>query len=178
MLKFTPLALCLLLLADPAAAQATAPTAAPATAPAATQSTATLPYGTVIPYEAAKKAMAAAEAEAIKNKWPVVIAIIDSGGNMVMLHKFDDTQISAISSSEGKARTALAYKRASKDLEDAIAAGGAGLRLVGLQGVTALEGGLPIVIDGKIAGAIGVSGVLSAYNTQVAKAGAEAASKP
>jgi uncharacterized protein GlcG (DUF336 family) len=172
MLKFIPLAFCLLLLADPAAAQATAPAASPAV-----QSTATLPYGPVIPYEAAKKAMAAAEAEAMKNKWPVVIAIIDSGGNMVMLHKFDDTQISAISSSEGKARTALAYKRASKDLEDAIAAGGAGLRLVGLQGVTALEGGLPIVIDGKIAGAIGVSGVLSSFNTQVAKAGAEAAGK-
>src|SRR5262245_44762440 len=105
MLKYIPLALALTLMADPAAAQATAPTSSPSQS----QSSATLPYGPVIPYEAAKRAMAAAEAEAVKNKWPVAVAIIDSGGNMVMLHKFDDTQISAISTSEGKARTSLAY---------------------------------------------------------------------
>lgn len=148
-------------------------------APAAfAQSTANLPYGPAISFEIAKKIMTAAESEATKNNWTVVITIIDVGGNMVMMHKLDNTQLSALTSAEGKARTALGFKRPSKDLEDAIAAGGAGLRLAGLQGVTALEGGLPIVIDNKIVGAIGVSGTLSAYNTQIARAGIDAAVRP
>jgi glc operon protein GlcG len=143
----------------------------------AQQTTASLPYGPAITFEMAKKVMAAAESEAEKNNWTVVITIIDSGGNMVMMHRLDNAQLSALSASEGKARTALTFKRPSKDLEDAVAAGGAGLRLAALPGVTPLEGGLPLVHDGKIIGAIGVSGVLSAYNTQIARAGVDAAAK-
>jgi uncharacterized protein GlcG (DUF336 family) len=147
-------------------------------APAASQqSAATPPYGSPITLDQAKRAMAAAELEAAKNTWQVAITILDSGGNLVMFHKFDNAQLSAVTVSEGKARTALTFKRPSKALDDAIAAGGAGLRLLALKDITPLEGGLPIVVDGKIIGAIGVSGALSSQDSQVAKAGAEAAAK-
>jgi glc operon protein GlcG len=104
----------------------------------------------------------------------VAITILDSGGNMVMFHKIDNAQLSAVSVSEGKARTALEFKRPSKDLDDAIARGGAGNRLLALKDITPLEGGMPIVLDGRIVGAIGVSGAVSAQDAQVAKAGADA----
>ena len=132
------------------------------------------PYGAPITLEIAKKAMAAAEAEAARNNWPVVIVILDSGGNMVMLHRIEDAQLASIQIAEGKARTALILKRPSKAFEEAIAAGGGGLRLTTLAGVTAVEGGHPIVVGGKIVGAIGVSGVLSAQDSQVARAGLDA----
>ena len=132
------------------------------------------PYGPPIALDQAKRAMAAAELEAAKNSWTVAITILDSGGNMVMFHKLDNAQLSAVSVSEGKARTALQFKRPSKDLDDAIARGGAGNRLLALKDITPLEGGLPIVVDGKIIGAIGVSGAVSAQDAQVAKAGADA----
>ena len=143
----------------------------------AQQGTATLPYGPPITLDQAKRAMAAAELEAIKNSWQVAITILDSGGNMVMFHKIDNTQLASIGASEGKANTALRFKRPSKALDDAIAAGGAGLRLLAVKDITPLEGGLPIVADGKIIGAIGVSGALSSQDAQVAKAGADAAGR-
>ena len=132
------------------------------------------PYGPPIALDQAKRAMAAAELEAAKNSWAVAITILDSGGNLVMFHKIDNAQLSAVTVSEGKARTALQFKRASKDLDDAIARGGAGNRLLALKDITPLEGGIPIVVDGKIIGAIGVSGAVSAQDAQVAKAGADA----
>jgi glc operon protein GlcG len=132
------------------------------------------PYGAPITLDMAKQVMAAAEAEAEKNKWPVVIAIIDSGGNMVMLHRRDDAQLSAISTAEGKARTALIFKRPTKLLDEVISSGGAGMRYLALKDIVPLEGGLPILADGKIVGAIGVSGVLSAQDTQIARAGIDA----
>jgi uncharacterized protein GlcG (DUF336 family) len=132
------------------------------------------PYGPPIALDQAKRAMAAAELEAAKNSWTVAITILDSGGNLVMFHKVDNAQLSAVTVSEGKARTALQFKRPSKDLDDAIARGGAGNRLLALKDITPLEGGLPIVVDGKIIGAIGVSGAVSAQDAQVAKAGADA----
>ena len=135
------------------------------------------PYGPPITLEQAKRVMAAAELEAAKNSWQVAIAILDSGGNMVMFHKFDNTQLASIGASEGKANTALRFKRPSKALDDAIAAGGAGLRLLAVKDITPLEGGIPIVVDGKIIGAIGVSGALSSQDSQVAKVGADAAGK-
>jgi len=138
---------------------------------------ATPPYGSAITLDDAKRAMAAAELEAGKNSWQVAITIIDSGGNLVMFHKFDNTQLASIGASEGKARTALTFKRPSKALDDAIAAGGAGLRLLAVKDITPLEGGLPIIIDGKIIGAIGVSGALSSQDAQIAKAGADALAK-
>lgn len=131
------------------------------------------PYGPPIGIEGARAVMAAAESEAAKNNWAVVISIIDSGGNIVMLHRHNDVQLSSIEISQGKAKTALMFKRPSKVLDDAISSGGAGLRFLALKDIVPLEGGLPIVADGKIVGAIGVSGVLSSQDSQVARAGAD-----
>jgi glc operon protein GlcG len=157
-------------IATPSLAQQ--PPAGPAAAPPPQP-----PYGAPITLDQAKRVMAAAELEAAKNSWLVAITILDSGGNMVMFHKGDNTQLSGISTSAGKARTALDFKLPSKALDDAIAAGGAGMRLLALKDITPLQGGLLILIDGKIAGAIGVSGALSAQDDQIAKAGADVLAK-
>ena len=151
--------------------QATTP---PAAAPAAAPPPA-LPYGMPIGMDAARKAMAAAEEEAVKNNWNVAIAIVDSGGHLVMMHRLDSTQIVSIRIAEGKARSALEFRRPTKALEDAVASGGANLRLLALEGVTPLEGGVLIQAGGQIIGAIGVSGVLSSQDAQIARAGADAA---
>jgi uncharacterized protein GlcG (DUF336 family) len=143
--------------------------AAPAAVPAPMA-----PYGAPITLDQAKRVMAAAELEAAKNSWQVAITILDSGGNLVMFHKVDNTQLSAVTTSEGKARTSLEFKLPSKALDDAIAAGGAGMRLLALKDITPLQGGLLVEVDGKIVGAIGVSGALSAQDEQVAAAGAAA----
>jgi uncharacterized protein GlcG (DUF336 family) len=132
------------------------------------------PYGPPIGIENARKVMAAAEAEAAKNNWAVVIAIIDSGGHVVMMHRYDNVQLSSIDISQGKAKTALMFKRPTKVLDDAISSGGSGLRFLSLKDIVPLEGGLPLVLDGKIVGAIGVSGVLSSQDAQIARAGVEA----
>jgi glc operon protein GlcG len=145
--------------------------------PPAAAPTPVLPYGPPITLDQAKRVMAAAELEAAKNSWQVAITILDSGGNMVMYHKIDNAQLSAATVSEGKARTALEFKRPSKALDDAIAAGGAGMRLLALKNITPLEGGVLIVVDGKIVGAIGVSGALSAQDAQVAKVGGDVLAK-
>ena len=136
------------------------------------------PYGPPITLDQAKRVMAAAELEAAKNSWQVAISILDSGGTPVMFHKFDNALLSAVTVAEGKARTALQFKRPSKALDDAIAQGDAGLRLLALKDITPLEGGLPILVDGKIIGAIGVSGSLSSQDAQAAKAGADALLAP
>lgn len=133
-------------------------------------------YGPPISLETAKKVMAAAEAEAVKNNWGLVITILDSGGNLVMAHRMDNAPLASIGISRGKARTAVDFKRPSKALEDGIAGGGAGLRLLSLHGAGVfVEGGVPIVVDGKIVGAIGASGAASGQDAQVAQAGANAA---
>lgn len=121
--------------------------------------------------EVAKQIAAAAEAEAIKNKWTVAIAIVDDGGNLVYLEKIDDTQIGSINVAIGKAKTAVSFKRPTKAMEDAIAGGRNALLSLGQ---TTLEGGVPILNDGKVIGAIGVSGVKSNEDAQVARAGADA----
>ncbi len=146
----------------------------PAAAPAAAPPPA-LPYGMPIALDAARKAMVAAEREATENNWNVAIAIVDSGGHLVMMHRLDGTQIASIRIAEGKARSALEFRRPTKALEDAVASGGANLRLLALEGVTPLEGGVLIQTGGRIVGAIGVSGVLSSQDAQIARAGAEAA---
>jgi glc operon protein GlcG len=133
------------------------------------------PYGPAITLDAAKKAMAAAEAEAKKNNWNVVIAIVDSASQLVLLQRLDNTQYASIDIAKGKATTSVNFRRPSKALEDAIAGGGAGLRLLRVDGLMPLEGGVPIIVDGKIVGGIGVSGVTSQQDAQVAKAGADAA---
>jgi uncharacterized protein GlcG (DUF336 family) len=131
------------------------------------------PYGAPISIEAAKAAMAAAEAEAAKNGWGVAIAIVDSGGNIVMLHRLDNAQLSAARIAEAKARTAVEFRRPTKALEDAVAGGGVGLRVLTF-GASVAEGGVPIISAGSIVGGIGVSGVASQQDAQVAQAGADA----
>ena len=131
-------------------------------------------YGSPITLEQAKKAMAGAEAEARKNNWNVVIAIVDSGGNIVMLQRLDDTQFGSIDVARQKAHTAVAFRRPTKVFQDLIAQGGVNLRLLKLEGASPLEGGVPIVLGGKIVGAIGVSGVTSQQDAQIAQAGADA----
>ena len=131
------------------------------------------PYGAPITLEQAKKAMVAAEAEARKNNWPVVISIVDGGGHLVMLQRME-AQTASVEIATGKATTSAALRRPTKALEDGLAAGGAGLRILSVRSVTALQGGVPIVLDGKIIGAIGVSGVTAAQDEVVAMAGAAA----
>jgi uncharacterized protein GlcG (DUF336 family) len=134
-----------------------------------------MPYGPPITLEAAKKAMAAAEAEAKKGNWPVAISIVDSGGHLVMMVRLDNTQYGSIRIAEGKARTAVELRRPTKALQDAVAGSMAGARFLSVQGVSLLEGGVLIVADGKIIGGIGVSGVASENDAKVAQAGADAA---
>ena len=133
------------------------------------------PYGVGIGFDAAKKALAAAEAEAKKNNWPVAIAIVDSSAKLVAFSKMDNTQHASVDIALGKAVTANNLKRPTKALQDGIAQGGVNLRILGQPGITPLEGGVPIVVDGKIVGAIGVSGVMSNQDAEVAMAGAAAA---
>jgi glc operon protein GlcG len=132
-------------------------------------------YGLGISFDAAKKALAAAEAEAKKNNWPVAIAIVDSAGHLAAFSKIDNTQHASVEIAIGKATTANNLRRPTKALQDVIAQGGGGLRLLAVPGLMPLEGGVPIVVDGKIIGAIGVSGVTSEQDAQVAMAGAAAA---
>ena len=131
-------------------------------------------YGTPIGHDAAMKALAAAEAEAKKNNLSMVIAILDSGGLLVMLQRLDNTQWGSIEVAKDKAYSAVAFRRPTKAFSDAIVQGGAGLRLLNLTGASLIEGGVPIVVDGKVIGSIGVSGGSAQQDAQVAQAGADA----
>ncbi len=131
-------------------------------------------YGTSIDLEQARKAIAAAEAEAKKNSWPVAIAVVDQHGLLVAFGKLDNTQTGSVQIAIDKAASAAMYRRPTKAFQDALAAGGAGLRVLNLRGASTVEGGLPITVDGKIIGAIGVSGVNADQDGMVAKAGADA----
>lgn len=125
---------------------------------------------------AAKEIAAAAEAEAIKNKWNVVIAIVDDGGKLLYLQRMDGTQWGSVDVATQKAQTAIGFKRATKVFEDAIAGGrNALISLASNNVVLPLEGGLPIAAGDQIIGAIGVSGVTSQQDGIVAKAGADSA---
>jgi uncharacterized protein GlcG (DUF336 family) len=119
-------------------------------------------------------ATAGAQAEAKKNNWPVVITILDSGGNLVMTHRLDGAQFGSVEVAREKAYSAVAFRRPTKVFEDLVAQGGANLRLLRLSGASPLDGGWPIVIDGKIAGGIGVSGVTGAQDAQIGRAGVDA----
>ena len=133
-----------------------------------------IPYGTPISLEQAKKAVAAAEAESRKNQWNMVIAVLDTGGHLVMLERMDGVQLGSIGAAEDKAYSAVMYRRPTKVFQDLVAQGGANIRLLGLRGASVLEGGIPIIVGGKLIGAIGVSGHTSEQDAQVAKAGADA----
>ncbi len=126
---------------------------------------------TVLTLDDAKRIAAGAETEANHNNWPVVIAIVDDGGHLLYFQRFDNTQFGSIEVAIEKARAAIAFRRPTKIWEDNIAAGS--LRYLGLPGSLPIEGGLPIVTDGKFIGAIGVSGVRSHQDAQIAQAGIE-----
>jgi uncharacterized protein GlcG (DUF336 family) len=144
------------------AAQAQQPPPQPGTNPL------TAVYGESINLENARKATAAAMAEARKNNWRVAVAIVDTHGDLVYFERMDDTQYGSIEVAQGKARTAAKFRRTTKAVEDGIKGGNP--QLLGLSGAVPLEGGTPIVMNGKVVGAIGVSGVTSAQDGQCAKA--------
>ena len=131
------------------------------------------PLGGPVSLENARKAAAPALAEAEKNHWNVAVAVVDTGGNLVYYEKMDNTQIGSANLAIEKARTAALFKRPTKAFQDVLAGGGDGLRILSLKGVVAIEGGIPLVMDGKIVGAIGVSGATSTQDAQCAKAGAD-----
>jgi uncharacterized protein GlcG (DUF336 family) len=122
--------------------------------------------------EGAQRALVAAAAEARKQGWAVSIAVVDPAGELVAFMRLDGAPHSSIDISRGKARTAARFRRPTKGLDSALAAGR--LAILGMEGVTPVEGGVPIVINGEVVGAVGVSGVTSAQDAQVARAGAAA----
>jgi len=130
-------------------------------------------YGLPISLDNAKKAAAPALAEARKNNWTMAVAIVDTAGNLVYFEKLDGTQTGSVHVAIDKARSAALFKRPTKVFFDQLAAGGEGLRLLKVEGVVPLEGGIPLLVEGKIIGAIGVSGGTSAQDGQAARAGAE-----
>ena len=130
------------------------------------------PYGPPISVEAAKKAAAAALAEAVKNHWTMAVAVVDPSGTLVYYEKMDNTQIGSAQVSISKARSAALYKRPSKSFQDNLASGGGGMRVLALEGAVPVEGGVPIIAEGKIIGAIGVSGDTSDHDGVCAQAGA------
>jgi glc operon protein GlcG len=126
--------------------------------------------------ELAKKIAMRAEAEAVKNKWTMVIAVVDDGGNLVYLERMDGTQLGSIEVAQQKAKTALWFRRPTKTFEDGVAGGRNAL--LSMSNVIAIEGGLPLTVDGAIVGAIGVSGMKSDQDGIVAQAGTTVLSQP
>jgi glc operon protein GlcG len=133
-------------------------------------------YGAPIGVEAARKAAAGALAEAKKNGWTMAVAIVDPGGTLVYFERIDGTQTGSSEVAQQKARTSASFKRPSKAVEDAVASGK--LNYLRLPGALPIEGGLPLLVDGKIVGAIGVSGGTSQQDGVAAKAGADLLTPP
>ena len=131
-------------------------------------------YGPPITLEQAKKAMAAAQGEARKNNWNFSIAIVDNGGHMVLFERSDGAFFASADVARDKAWSAAAYRRAGKAFQDRIAKGGEEIRILRLRGASPIDGGEPIVANGKVVGAIGVSGGAGEQDGQVAKAGVAA----
>src|SRR5262245_61687049 len=118
-----------------------------------------------ITLEAAKKMMAAAEAEALKNSWRMAISIVDEAGNLILFEKLDDTQPGSIAVANSKARTAANFKRPTKALEDMVTAGRT--PFLAIEGLLPLQGGVPVTAEGRVIGAVGVSGGTAAQDEQV-----------
>ncbi|MBZ5504191.1 MAG: heme-binding protein [Acidobacteriia bacterium] len=129
-------------------------------------------YGQAISLESARKAAAAALAEAARNHWTMAVAVVDPNGTLIYYEKMDNTQLGSANVAVAKARSAALFKRPTKAFQDALAGGGAGLRVMALEGAVPVEGGLPLLADGKIVGAIGLSGDTSEHDGQCAQAGA------
>jgi glc operon protein GlcG len=148
------------------AQQPTAPAPAPAAPPPP------MMYGPAVTLEMAKKAAAAAAAEAKKNNWYMAIAVVTIGGYLTYFEKLDGTQLASVKIAEHKARVAATFRRPTKVFQDGLAAGNT--FLLTLDDVIASEGGIPLVVDGKIVGGIGCSGGTGAQDGQVCQAGANA----
>lgn len=131
------------------------------------------PYGEPINLASAKKVVAAAQAKAKSNQWNVVVAVVDSGGHLVLLERMDSTQYGSVEVALQKARSASAFRRPSKVFQDIVGSGGDGLRILAVTGAAPLDGGLPLILNGKIIGAIGVSGVTGEQDGQIAQAGVD-----
>jgi len=131
------------------------------------------PYGASVTLDQAKKIAALSVAEAAKNNWKMAVAIVDVAGDLVYFEKMDGTQVASVNIAQDKARSSVRFKRPTKAMQDVLAAGGAGVRFLALQGAIPVEGGLPLLIDGKIVGAIGASGGTSDQDGLAAKAGAD-----
>ena len=132
-----------------------------------------LPVKKVLTLDAAKKIAAAAEAEATKRKATVVIVVVDDGGHLLLLERLDDTQVASVEVGIGKARTAAIFRRPSKVFEDQVRDGR--VAALALPGTTPLQGGVPIIYEGKVIGAIGVSGNTPQEDEDIAKVGAASA---
>ena len=130
------------------------------------------PTKRVLPLEVATKIAAAAQAEAVKRGSTVVIAVVDDGGNLILLHRLDNTQVASVEVGIGKARTAAIFRRPSKDFEDQIRSGR--VAAIVLPGATPLQGGIPLLVEGQVIGAIGVSGNTPQEDEDIAKVGAAA----
>jgi glc operon protein GlcG len=131
-------------------------------------------YGANVNHEQARKAIAGAVVNAKSQNLPMAIAVVDTAGQLVAFERMDNTQFGSIAVSQDKAASAALFRRATKVFQDVLAAGGAGLRVLTLRGANAVEGGVPLIIDGKIIGAIGVSGGSAEQDGVVAKAGMDA----
>jgi glc operon protein GlcG len=135
------------------------------------------PYGISISPELAKKAAAAAIAEAGKNHWEMAVAIVDTGGYLVYFERMQDTQLGSVQISMDKAKSAALFRRPTKSFQDTLAGGGQGLRMLGLAGAVPVAGGIPLVVNGKVIGAIGASGGSSDQDEHTAEAGASVINK-
>src|SRR5712671_7909057 len=133
-----------------------------------------VPYGISIATDTAKKVAAAAIAEARKNNWAMAVAVVDTGGYLVYFERMQDTQLGSIEIAMEKAKTAALFRRPTKSFQDIVAAGGEGLRILRLTGAIPVEGGIPIVVDGKLIGAVGASGGSSDQDGRTAQAGVAA----
>ncbi len=131
------------------------------------------PYGPPISVEGAKKIAAVALAEAAKNNWKMAVAVVDPAGVLIYYEKMDNTQLGSADAAIDKARSSALFKRPSKAFQDALASGGAGLRVLGLRGADPVEGGVPLLVEGKVVGAIGVSGDTSDHDGVCANAAAQ-----
>ena len=134
-------------------------------------------YGPNVTYEQARKALAGAIADARRQAIPMAVAVVDTAGQLVAFERMDNTQTASTLVAQDKAMSAAMYRRPTKAFQDAVAGGGVGLRVLTLRGANAAEGGLPLVIEGRIVGAIGVSGGSSEQDGVSAKAGQDAMTK-
>jgi glc operon protein GlcG len=129
------------------------------------------PYGMNVSVDVAKKAAAGVVAEAHKNNWSMAVAVTDTAGNLVYFERMDNTQTGSINVALGKSRSAALFRRPTKVFQDLVAKGSEFTYLLGLEGAVVVQGGIPIIMDGKVVGGLGVSGGSGAQDVQSAEAG-------